>query len=64
MLEMCKQLLRGVSIDKELFTKELQKSLQWLSESEIPQLKDWCILEFRDQYADVLQHVFSSYGLS
>ncbi len=64
MLEMCKNILKSVSIDKALFSKELKKSITWIKESEIGQLKDWCLQEFGDKYEEVISIIFSNYKLA
>ncbi len=61
MLELCKNVLKDVSIDKNLFTKELGKSIEWIKSTEISQLKQWCIQEFGDKYSEVITEVFSNY---
>lgn len=61
MLELCKNVLKDVSIDKYLFTKELGKSIEWIKSTEISQLKQWCIQEFGDKYSEVITEVFSNY---
>lgn len=61
MLELCKNVLKDVSIDKSLFTKELGKSIEWIKATEVSQLKQWCIQEFGDKYGEVITEVFSNY---
>lgn len=61
MLELCKNVLKDVSIDKHLFTKELGKSIEWIKSTEVIQLKQWCIQEFGDKYSEVITEVFSNY---
>ncbi len=46
MLEMTKKVLKSVSFDKKLFSKELVKSKKWLCKEELIILKTWCLLNF------------------
>ena len=39
MLEFTKKILSKVSFDKDLFKKELKKSINWMSKKELLQLK-------------------------
>lgn len=41
MLEYVKMILEKVSFDKTLFIKEYRKSLGWLKQHEIADLKNW-----------------------
>ena len=43
MLKYCKTILKIVSFDKNLFTKELNKAIRWLSYKENIILKTWCL---------------------
>ena len=58
MLEYTKLILRKVSFSKELFGKELKKSIKWLKKEEILVLQTWCILTFGDIYGDIIQESF------
>jgi len=58
MLEYTKLILRKVSFSKELFGKELRKSIKWLKKDEIIVLQSWCIITFGDIYGDVIQETF------
>ncbi|MDT8394133.1 MAG: hypothetical protein RQ761_09815 [Bacteroidales bacterium] len=58
MLEYSKLILRKVSFSRELFRKELNKSIKWLKNDEILLLQAWCILTFGDIYEDVIQETF------
>ena len=55
MLEYTKLILRKVSFSKELFGKELKKSIKWLKKEETLALQAWCILTFGDIYGDIIQ---------
>ena len=54
MLEYSKLILEKVSFDTKLFQKELRKSLQYLLESEIHELKAWLNAHFKSQAEPVL----------
>ena len=57
MLEFSKKVLNKVSFDKALFRKELQKSLRWLSKTEMAHLKIWTLATF-SQYKGIILEVF------
>lgn len=57
MIEFVKQVLLGVSFDKELFRKELIKNLSLVSPSEKALLLSWCLARFSEHY-DVLKDAF------
>ena len=57
MFEYTKQILTKVSFDKNLFRKELIKSLQMLKRDERRLLKIWCVATFA-AYSDVIVDVF------
>jgi len=58
MLEYTKTILHKVSFSRELFGKELRKSLKWLKKEEVIALQAYCLLTFGDKYGDVIQHTF------
>ncbi len=58
MLKYTETILLKVSFNRELFQKELKKSLKWLKKNEINALKTWCILNFGTIYMDVINEVF------
>jgi len=58
MLEYTKTILSKVSFNRELFGKELRKSLKWLKKEEVIALQAWCLLTFGDRYGDVIEHTF------
>lgn len=61
MLELSKKILTKVSFDKQLFQKELNKALTWISDSnEAIAFKDWCIREFGDIYPKIISKTFTS----
>jgi 3-phosphoglycerate kinase len=58
MLDYTKLILRKVSFSRELFGKELRKSIKWLKKDEILLLQTWCVITFGDIYGDVIQETF------
>lgn len=58
MLELCKNVLQKVSFDKLLFQKELQKSVDWLSDNELKTFKEWCVNNFDGQYLQIIMETF------
>ncbi|MDY0344004.1 MAG: hypothetical protein RBR28_10555 [Lentimicrobium sp.] len=59
MLEYSKTILQKVSFSRELFRKELFKSLTGLKNEEALLLQVWCLLMFKDQYSDIIREAFS-----
>ena len=59
MLEFSKQILSKVSFDRNLFHKELKKSISWLKNDEIEKLKIWCLSSFIF-YNDLIIDAFES----
>jgi hypothetical protein len=59
MLKYTETVLEKVSFNKELFRKELEKSLKWLKKEEVIILKTWCVLNFGAIYMDVIKEVFN-----
>ena len=41
MLDYCKQILKIVCFNRMLFKKEYKKSVRWLSQTEVAELKYW-----------------------
>jgi hypothetical protein len=64
MLELQKLVLQQVSDQKELFKKELQKSLKWLNSEEIVMLKEWVLNQFSNRYMDMINETFYGIGVS
>jgi hypothetical protein len=58
MLEYVKTILSKVSFNRELFEKELKKSLLLLVPEELVTLKIWCYEQYSNQYPLVLQRAF------
>ncbi len=59
MLEYAKVILPKVSFSRELFRKELAKCINWVGESEINHLKEWCFENFKEMYPDILTSAFA-----
>lgn len=60
MLNHQKLVLRNVAYNKELFRKELIKSLDWLSHDEVTILYKWLIENYEKTHIDVIKNVFQS----
>lgn len=59
MVELSKNILTKVSFDKQLFHKELEKAVSWITKSEdLQSFKEWCIIEFGSLYPGILRKVF------
>jgi len=60
MVEFSKNILKKVSFDRQLFQKELEKAVKWISKSEdFQSFKDWCMIEFGHLYPYTLKKVFN-----
>ena len=59
MLEHQKLVIKGVSYNKYLFKKEVEKSLLWLGETDKRELKKWIEKNFKDLYPDIIDNVFN-----
>ena len=57
MLEFTKKILSKVSFDKDLFKKELKKSIKWMNKKELLHLKIWSLITF-SQYKKIIIDVF------
>jgi len=62
MLEHQKIVLSNVSSNKELFKKELNKSLGWLASYEIYDLYKWLKENYSTTHQDIISEVFSKYA--
>ncbi|MBW6490561.1 MAG: hypothetical protein K0B15_05125 [Lentimicrobium sp.] len=58
MLEYSKTILQKVSFNRDLFRKELIKSMRWLRKEEIILLQIWCLVTFNDKYSEIIREVF------
>ncbi|MFN2396748.1 MAG: hypothetical protein ABR597_13790 [Bacteroidales bacterium] len=61
MLEHQKWIIRNLSGDKELFKKELYKSLAWLEKEEIEELVEWLNSNYWDTNSNEIIAVFRTY---
>ena len=59
MIEYAKVILPKVSFSRELFRKELAKCINWVNDSEIVSLKEWCYENFSELYPDILKSAFT-----
>jgi hypothetical protein len=57
MLEYVKTILQKVSFDIFLFRKELQKSIDWLTDNEQGELKVWLNVSFTGEHKKVIKEV-------
>jgi len=59
MLEHQKIVLQNISHDKELFAKELRKSLVWLKSYEVFLLHTWVKEKYGNIHNDVIREIFA-----
>ncbi len=59
MLGFSKKVLKGVSFDRNLFQKELRKSIQNVKKEDVHKLYIWCLASFA-MYNDLIIDVFES----
>ena len=62
MLEYAKVILPKVSFSRELFRKELAKCINWVGESELDSLREWCFENFSETYPEILTKAFAKYA--
>ena len=60
MLEFCKDVLLKVSFNRNLFRKELAKSVKWLNKRERVMLRVWCMSTFGHLYGDLIIEAFTN----
>ena len=60
MLEFCKSVLQKVSFDHSLFQKELNKSIQWVNQTEVENLRQWCLETYGNQHGLIIQQAFET----
>lgn len=60
MLKYSKVILEIVSFNRDLFRKELAKSLNYLKKEEIQLLKAWCVFHFGSTHTDAIREVFNT----
>ena len=59
MIELSKFILEKVSFDRQLFQKELEKSIKWIGKSEdLQSFKRYCMIKYGHLYPVVLRKVF------
>jgi len=58
MFEYARVILPKVSFSRELFRKELVKCINWVGDSEVNSLREWCIENFMEMYPDILTEAF------
>ena len=59
MMEYARVILPKVSFSRELFRKELMKCIDWVGESELSELKEWCFENFKEMHSDILTKAFA-----
>jgi len=59
MLEHQKKVIEGVSFNKELFEKEIRKSLKWITMSEQAELEIWLNSKFHLKHREVIEQIFN-----
>lgn len=59
MLEHQKIVIDKVSTDRDLFRKELIKSLKWLSHDEIIELQKWVKEKYWKMHEEVIRELFT-----
>lgn len=59
MLKYTETILEKVSFSRELFSKELKKSLKMIEKEEVNMLRNWCLLNFGTRYHDVISEAFN-----
>jgi coproporphyrinogen III oxidase-like Fe-S oxidoreductase len=65
MLELTKKILTKVSFDAQLFQKELNKALKWITDAEeIQKFQEWCIKEFGSKYPVIIKKAFAEANVS
>lgn len=61
MLELTKKILTKVSFDAQLFQKELNKALKWITDAEeVHKFQEWCIKEFGSKYPMIIRKAFAN----
>ena len=61
MIEYAKIILPKVCFSRELFRKELAKSVKWVENpTDLNELREWCDENFGEMYPEILNEVFST----
>jgi len=58
MLEHQIVVLDNVSDSTRLFRKEMEKSLKWLDENELAELKQWLLSKYQYKYYELIHEMF------
>lgn len=58
MLEHQKKVIENIANNKELFKKELYKSIAWLNSYELTQLRKWVRENFWNSHKELIQEAF------
>lgn len=58
MLELQKLVLNNLSDQNDLFKKELYKSIAWLNQHELTELRKWLRQEYWNTHKDIIKEVF------
>lgn len=59
MLGLSKKVLKGVSFDKNLFHKELKKSIKYVKKEDLAKFYVWCLASFA-MYNDIIVESFEA----
>ena len=59
MLGLSKKVLKGVSFDKYLFSKELRKSINYMKKDDLTKFYVWCLASFA-MYNELIVETFDS----
>ncbi len=59
MLGLSKKVLKGVSFDKYLFSKELRKSIGYMKKDDLAKFYVWCLASFA-MYNELIVETFDS----
>ena len=62
MLENKKSILRKVSFDMGMFTRELQHTIPSLNNAEAKELRTWCDSHFGGKYHEAIKQCFGNYA--
>lgn len=59
MLKYQMMIIEKVSFNRELFEKEIRKSMRMLSHNELEELRAWAFAKYGNRYSDVLRRTFA-----
>ena len=59
-LEYSEQILEKVSFDRQLFEKELRKAIRLLTDADVRELRNWCLLHYQSVYLAIILACFDS----